>query len=592
MKPRSYQDNSIAGIHAAFKQHRSTLLVLPTGGGKTIVLAHVIKDFQPRRALVLAHRDELISQAKEKIEAVTGLPVEIEKADLVASTSLFHRCPVVVSSIQTQIAGGERFRRYRRFKPEDFGLLVIDEAHHCVSKSWLEVIAYYQQNQNLKVLGVTATPDRSDKKAMGKVFESVAFEYGILDAIRDGWLVDITQQYVSVESLDFSHVRTTAGDLNEGDLAKVMESEENIQGICQPSLEAMFGIPPKTLSTVPVQEWRDYLVSLNRTPRRTIVFTVSVAQAEQCANVFRRAISGVEWACGKTNKDQRKSILAKFQTGEVHAVINCGILLEGFDNPGVELIVMARPTKSRALYAQAVGRSTRPLAGIVDGLDTPEERRTAIAKSTKPFARILDFVGNSGRHKLISCPDILGGNMSDDVIARAKEIALEGRKPIRVMATITKSKTQLEQERHEAAEKARAAEEARKAALLANVSYSSKDVSPFNSGESFNSNSRTSKDGQPFSEGVLKILRRKGIDPARITKNQSRGIIADYFSKPTPPMAKQLVRFGYDPKTLDFSSARKVLDKLAANGWRPLPNESPGEDYTVREESSIEDYIR
>jgi superfamily II DNA or RNA helicase len=595
MKPRNYQESSISGIHEAFKTHTSTLLVLPTGGGKTIVFAHIIKDFQPARAMVLAHRNELIVQAREKIHAVTGLPIEIEKADLVASTSLFHRCPIVVSSIQTQIAGGKNFRRYRRFKPEDFGLLIIDEAHHAASKSWREVIAYYRQNPNLKVLGVTATPDRSDKKALGEIFESVAFDYGILDAIHDAWLVDITQQYVAVNSLDFSHVRTTAGDLNEGDLAKVMEAEENIQGVCQPSLEVMFALPPKKLSEIPVPEWREYLAGLNRVPRRTIVFTVSVAQAEQCANVFRRAITGVEWVCGKTNKDDRSAILKKFQTGEVHAVMNCGVLLEGFDNPGVELIVMARPTKSRALYAQAVGRSTRPLAGIVDGLATPEERRAAIAASPKPFARILDFVGNSGKHKLISCPDILGGHVSDEAAERAKKVALEGGKPVRIQVTMTNAQADIEREKREAADRARAAAEARKAALLAKVDYSAQNVDAFNAGHSFNSNSTHTKDGQPLSEKVAAILRRIGIDPARITKSQSRGILAKYFSKASDGQTKCLRRAGYTQSeiaAMDSKTASKTIDAVKANGWKRPSASAVSEPEPEYESSSVEEYIR
>ena len=319
MQLRDYQQRCQEAVFEKWKQFQSTLAVKPTGTGKTVLFASIIGAMQPKRAMVLAHRDELILQAKDKIEAVTGLGVEIEKADLYANISLFHRMPVVVSSIQTQISGKKERRRYTRFDPKDFGVLICDEAHHATSKSWKEVIDYYRRNPELKVLGVTATPDRADEQALGQVFESVAFNYGILDAIQDGWLVDITQQFVPVKNLDYSHIRTTAGDLNEGDLAKVMEAEENVQGICQPSIEVMFGLPPKTLDSVPVPQWREYLSKLNRVPRRTIFFTVSVAQAEMCANIFLRAMDGVEWVCGETHQQKRRDMLQRFAKGETGA---------------------------------------------------------------------------------------------------------------------------------------------------------------------------------------------------------------------------------------------------------------------------------
>ena len=585
---RDYQQECHDCVIDAFRTHRSTMVVIPTGGGKTVCFAHIIKTMQPARALVLAHRDELIYQAKDKIERVTGLPVEIEKAELAASTSLFHRCPVVVSSVQTQISGPRDKRRYMRFKPEDYGLLICDENHHSVSKSWREVISYYQRNPNLKLMGCTATPDRSDKAALGQVFESVAFDYGILDAIKDGWLVDITQQFVPVSGLDFSHVRTTAGDLNEGDLAKVMELEENVQGICQPSLEAIHGLAPKTLSKVPVPEWRDYLTGLKRVPRRSIGFTVSVAQAEMCANVFSRAMDGVEWVCGATNKEKRSDTLRRFSSGETHVVINCGVLLEGFDNPGVELIIWGRPTKSRALYCQGIGRSTRPLPGIVDGIPTADARRDAIAKSPKPFCRILDFIGTSGRHKLISCADILGGHVSEQAAEIAKAKAQKEGKPVRIMVTMTNAEAEIEKKKREAVERARQREEARKAHLVAKVDFSMQDVNPFSNADRFkNPETRCSIDGRAFSEKQCAILRKIGCDPNKLIYRQGQAIIADYFSKPTGPQKSLLIRAGYtesELKSVDSKGASVLIEQVKANHWKKP---------VVKSESEVlADYIR
>jgi superfamily II DNA or RNA helicase len=528
---REYQTKCENAIFEAWKKFQSTLVEMATGCGKTIIFAKVIKTMAPKRALVLAHRNELIVQAKEKIEAVTGLSCQIEKAEQYASTNVFDRSPVVVSSIQSQISGDPMHRRYMRFKRDEFGVVIADECHHSTSASWKEVINYYLSNKETKLLGVTATADRSDGAALGQMFQSCAFKYGILDAINDGWLVDITQQFVQVKSLDFSHIRTTCGDLNEGDLAKVMEAEENIQGVCQPTLEAIFGLAPKTLSAIPVPQWREYLKSLNKVPRRTIVFTVSVAQAEMCANIFLRAMDGVEWVCGETNKQKRADILKRFLIGETSVVVNCGVLTEGYDNPQVELISVARPTKSRSLYCQIIGRSTRTLPGIVDGIPTAGDRRKAIADSAKPFCRILDFVGNSGRHKLVSCVDALGGHVSEAAAEAAKKKAMDGGKPVRIMITMTNAEIELERKQAEAAERARLEKEARRSHLVAKSNYSTQDVNPFGNTSKIPFTSRVSRDGRAFSDKQCKVLRIAGCDPNKVAYRQGQAIIAKQIAK-------------------------------------------------------------
>jgi superfamily II DNA or RNA helicase len=198
---------------------------------------------------------------------------------------------------------------------------------------------------------------------------------------------------------------------------------------------------------VPPPEWREYLRNLDRDPRRTIVFTVSVPQSEAVANVFLRAMDDVEWVSGKTQKDKRAQTLRRFLKGDTRCVVNCMVLTEGVDNPFVEVIVMARPTKSRSLYTQMVGRSTRTLPGIVDEIPLPEIRREIIEDSRKPFCRILDFVGNSGRHKLITCMDILGGHVSEKAAERAKQNAIIDGKPKMVLAALNNAEMELEKER-------------------------------------------------------------------------------------------------------------------------------------------------
>ena len=237
MDLRPYQSAASDAIFAEWRENHSTLVVMPTGGGKTILFADVIRRMFPRRALVLAHREELIFQARDKIQRVTGLQADVEMGEYRAEGGLFDAARVVVSTIQTQCSGGDGGGRMGKFDPQRFGVLIIDEAHHATSQSYRRVIDYYRTNPALKVLGVTATPDRTDEEALGQVFQSVAFDYDVLDAINDGWLVPIEQQMVHVEGLDYSSIRTTAGDLNGGDLAAVLEAEKNLQQMASASLQ-------------------------------------------------------------------------------------------------------------------------------------------------------------------------------------------------------------------------------------------------------------------------------------------------------------------------------------------------------------------
>ncbi len=523
---RDYQTKAHDAVLSEWQKVQSTLIVMPTGCGKTISFANIIKDQQPKRALVLAHRTELIAQAKDKIERCTGLSVEIEKADLYASTHWLDRAPVIVSSIQTQTSGPKENRRYKRFSPDDFGVLVLDEAHHSTADTWKEAVDYYCQNKNLKVLGVTATPDRSDEAALGQIFQSVAFNYEMQDAIDDGWLVHITQQYAQIKSLDFSHIRTTAGDLNGGDLAKVMEMEENVQGICQPTIEVMHGLEPKTLTKFHVEQWKTELKKLNVTPRRTIIFVVTVAQAEMCCNVLLRSMDGVEWVCGKTSAKDRLDILNRFSTGKTHCVVNAMVLTEGYDNPFVELVAIARPTKSRSLYQQMIGRSTRTLPGVVDDIPSAEFRKWAIASSAKPFCRVMDFVGNSGRHKLISGHDILGGKYSEEVIEAAKQKAIESGKPVMVSKSLNNAQIEADRKKREAAERARLAEEAKKRKIIYKVDWKEKEVDPFGNKEHMPTQKNEdrevrSSDHKRISERLMFHLRNAGIkDPSKMPFRQ------------------------------------------------------------------------
>lgn len=544
MNLRPYQSAASDAIFSEWQANDSTLVVMPTGGGKTILFADVIRRVFPRRALVLAHREELIFQARDKIQKVTGLRADVEMGDYRAEDGLFDAARVVVSTIQTQCSGGDGGGRMSKFDPARFGVLIIDEAHHATSPSYRRVIDYYRSNPKLKILGVTATPDRADEEALGQVFQSVAFDYEVLDAIHDGWLVPIEQQMVHVEGLDYSSIRTTAGDLNGGDLAAVMEAEKNLQQMASASLSI-----------------------IGR--RRALVFTASVKAAETTAEIFNRHRPGMaSWVCGKTEKDVRRKVLAAFAAGRVQVVCNCGVLTEGFDDPGVEVVIMGRPTKSRSLYSQMVGRSTRPLAGVVDGPETAEERRAAIASSAKPSCLVVDFVGNAGKHKLVTSADILGGKVSEEAVDLAVARTQQAGGPVNMTQALEEAQEELNRQ----IEQTRIAAAARRAQLVASARFTTQAVDPFDVLSIEPGQMRPWDRGRGLTEKQRSILVKQGINPEEVSFSQAKELISEIFRRWEGKLcsykqAKVLRKYGFDTD-VSFAEASAKIDALARNGWQ------------------------
>lgn len=543
MKLRPYQTRAAEAVIAAWWEHDSALVVMPTGCGKTVLFADIIRRVFPRKCLVIAHREELIFQAQHKIEAVTGLHAEIEMGAYRANTSgLFGTAQVVVSSIQTLTAGGDGSGRMTRFDPSLFGAVIIDEAHHACADTYRRVLRYFRTNAGVRVLGVTATPDRADELALGQVFQTVAFDYEILDAIRDGWLVPVQQQVVAVEDLDFSNMRTTAGDLNGADLARVMESEKVLHEIAGPSLDIIGD-------------------------RRALAFTSSVRHAEALTEIFNRHRQGMAaFVCGKTPKEERRQLLADFAAGKYQVMCNCGVLTEGFDDPGVEVVIMGRPTKSRALYAQMIGRATRPLPGVVDEADdSPEHRRQSIAQSGKGSCLVVDFAGNAGRHKLVSTADILGGRETDEVIARAARKARETGRAENTEDLIEQAKAELDAEREK--------EAARRARLKARTRYSTSAINPFDVFAISPPRVSAPSDRQ-LSEKQRATLEKQGIDPDRMDYREAKALLAEIFRRWNNDLcsykqAKLLKKYGL-PADVTRAEASSLIDRLARNNWQPI----------------------
>ena len=373
MKLRPYQEAALSATVDAFASGKQRVLVVkPTGTGKTVLFAALVarvaqgvrsRGGAPGRSLVLAHREELVRQAREKIVSSARLRCGVEMADERADR--LDPPPVVVASVQSM-----QRARLASYAPDHFDLVVVDEAHHATAKSYRNIIDHFG---GARVLGVTATPDRGDKQGLKAVFESAAYVYEIRDAIRDGWLVPIVQRQVIVESLDLSKVAVRAGDFADGELEDQLCQERALHEVAVPTLEQSGSRP-------------------------TVVFTAGVAQARALAEVLNRYRDGSAVALsGETHPEERRKSVEAFKAGAVQYLVNCALFLEGFDAPLCACVAMARPTKSRALYAQAIGRGTRIL-----GLSLEE----SIANGKRDLL-VLDFVGNSSTHSLVSVADVL-----------------------------------------------------------------------------------------------------------------------------------------------------------------------------------------
>lgn len=446
MELRTYQMKALtASVNDWAKGYRKLLLVLATGTGKTVIFLHEARRTieAGKRVLILAHRDELVRQPAERAkEIMPNISVAVEKGEEWADESgIYGKAQLVVSSIQTQNSGEGNRKRMLRFDPADFGLVIVDEAHHSTADTYRAVIDHYLTNPECRLLGVTATPDRNDDKDLGKLYESLPYRYDLPDAITDGYLVPLCQRSVVITGLDFSKVKTKktpegGRDFVESELEAVMIAEKPVQQVASAAIELACGLEKGALRGLLDLDEESRRTKLRdavagRPIRRALVFCVSVAHARLMSDVLNRWLGNetADSVDGETDADSRRQKFIAFRTGERPFLCNCMIATEGTDLPEAEVIVVARPTKSRALFCQIVGRGTRPLPALaytLGGLPDAESRRSAISASAKPFCLVLDFTDNSKRHDLVTAVDLISSPDDDAaVVDAAKEIADE-----------------------------------------------------------------------------------------------------------------------------------------------------------------------
>lgn len=505
---RPYQQISISSVEAQFLGGTlRTLLVLPTGCGKTVVFAEIARREVARggRVLVLAHRTELLDQAAQKLAAV-GVRATVEQGDRRASAT----APVVVASVQTL-----RGRRLEAYDRGAFALVIVDEAHHAIAASYRAILEHFATS---RVLGVTATPDRSDGDALGKVFATTAHSYDMRTAIREGYLAKITARRVLVGDLDLSKVRTMRGDFDQGQLAELLTREKALHGVVTPLLELA----------------RD---------RRTLVFAVDVAHAHALAEVINRHRPASAIAVdGKAKPEDRAAAVSLFRAGKFQFLINCAIFTEGFDEPSVSCVAMARPTQSRGLYTQCIGRGTRLHPGKTDVL-------------------VLDFVGAS-RHPLIGPADALAGSL--DEATRAEVERLLGGKQLEIEAVLAEAE-------------AAAAQRARDAKLLAVVHYREREVDPW-LGDHLKPMDPNSPAAQaPATEAQLGAIKKAGLSdpPAGMTKGEASAILDAVATRrakglATIPQERLLLKLKLNTDGMTFARAQHLIGMAQTKGWKPF----------------------
>lgn len=370
MELRDYQVKCKNSILTAIKDGtRRVLIVLATGTGKTVIFSSIVPlvKANSKKTLILAHREELLTQAKEKIELTDpSLKVEIEQAEKTSEPD----ADVVVASVPTLGRAGSE--RIKKFNPEHFGLIVIDEAHHSVASTYMNILKYFGcveedgsrpvGKKHPVVLGVTATPSRKDNVGLENIFDELVFKYDIKDGIDNGWLADIRAYTIFThENMDVS---VRAGDFAVGELSEAVNTPQRNNLVVQTYKRLSEG-------------------------EKALCFAVDIEHAQMLTQTFLDDGIQAECVTGETSKEDREQILKDFQHGDLEVVVNCMVLTEGYDNPNIKNILFARPTTSQSLYIQMAGRGTRLAEG-------------------KDHVKFIDFVDNMAKHDIVSSSSLIG----------------------------------------------------------------------------------------------------------------------------------------------------------------------------------------
>lgn len=517
MELRPYQAEAKAAVFEQWdKGTLKTLLVLPTGCGKTIVFAKVAEDCvrQGYRVLILAHRGELLEQAADKIKKSTNLGCATEKAEQTCLGSWFR---ITVGSVQSM----QREKRLSQFSENYFNVIIIDEAHHCISDGYQKVLQHFP---SAKVLGVTATPDRGDMRNLGEFFESLAYEYTLPKAIREGYLSPIKAMTIPLQ-LDLSGVSIQSGDFKAGDIATALD----------PYLHQI----------------ADEMMKYCR-DRKTVVFLPLVKTSQKFKEILNE--KGFKAAEVNGESKDRAEVLEAFDKGEYNVLCNSMLLTEGWDCPSVDCVIVLRPTKVRSLYSQMVGRGTRLCEG-------------------KSHLLLLDFLWHTERHELCHPADLI---CEKKEVARKMTENLEGTAgcPMDLEEAERKASEDVIAEREESLAKQLQEMRTRKKKLVDplqfEMSIQAEDLSGYVPAFGW--------EMAPPSDKQKQELEKRGILSDEIDNAGKANLILDRLHKrqeeglTTPKQIRCLEKYGFQHVgTWTFEAGKNMIDRIAACGWRGAP---------------------
>lgn len=514
MQMRPYQQEAFDSIFREWQDegNRKTLLVLPTGCGKTIVFAKVAERCVTlgRRVLILAHRGELLDQAADKIGKACGLGCATEKAEQSCLGSWYR---ITVGSVQTLM----REKRLAQFSPDYFDTIIIDEAHHCLSDSYQRVLEHFG---DADVLGVTATPDRGDMRNLGQFFDSLAYEYTLPRAIREGYLSPIKALTLPLQ-LDLSGVSVQAGDFRAADIDTALDPY-------------LYQIADEMLE--------------HCADRKTVVFLPLVKTSQK----FRDILNERGFRAAEVNGESpdRAQVLEDFDKDRYNVLCNSMLLTEGWDCPSVDCVIVLRPTKVRSLYSQMVGRGTRLHPGKKDLL-------------------LLDFLWHTERHELCRPACLIAEN--PEVAKKMTENIAEAGCPVDLEEAEVRASEDVVAQREEALANKLAEMRTRKRKLVDplqfEMSIQAEDLSGYVPAFGW--------EMSPPSEKQRTALEKAGIFPDEIDNAGKAALLLDRLDKrrreglATPKQIRLLESRGFrHVGEWKKEAANRLISRIEANSWK------------------------